>query len=371
MECKYKYYLVRKIGLIVLLKAINFFVFGQVENNNIDKRIDLSFNNSVHSTTAKSTVEWSCISKSLTSKCLVYHNDQWFSFTPQHTGTYFLNISSQQCQKNHGVQLIIIEGDPCLVSSYRVLNCIPKITQSDVFIELNELQAHKVYLINVDGFLGDFCEFDIQLSDSPVGIPWQQQSLDTLSLNSETVNNIVKLTWHAAQQQLDQLAYFEINRLKFGEQKFEKITNIAIRSNALGKHEEDYQFIDTLLSYGTYQYDIIGVYKETGYRVLLDRTTVSIQPETNLPKQFIARVPLSFSGKGKIEGRVVNASTDEILTIIQYDYVYPETLGVNLTKYVKLGVSRFWVKIRNTKTKEFNQFTFQVTNTGELHLINK
>jgi hypothetical protein len=350
--------------------AINLFVYGQVENNSIHKRIELSLNTNAHSTTANSTVEWSCISKNLTNKCLVYHNDQWFSFTPQQSGKYFLNISSQQCQNNLGVQLIIIEGDPCLVSSYKILNCISKIIQNDVFVELDSLQANKLYLVNVDGFLGDFCEFEIQLADKPMGLPWQQTSLDTLNLQAELKSNSVTLRWHATQQQLDQLAYFEINRLKSGEPKFNVLSDVSVRSNALGKHEEDYQFIDTLSGYGAYQYDIIGVYKETGYRVLLDRIPVSFKQEVNLPKQFIARIPLSYSGKGKLEGKVINASTDEVLTTIQYDYVYPETLGVNLTKFVKQGIHRFWVKMRNIKTKEFHQFTFQVTN-GELTLLNK
>jgi hypothetical protein len=370
VKCKLSYFSIKHIGLIVLLKAINLFVYGQVANNSIHKRIELSLNINAHSTTANSTVEWSCISKNLTNKCLVYHNDQWFSFTPQQSGTYFLNISSQQCQKNLGVQLIIIEGDPCLISSYKILNCISKIIQNDVFVELDSLQANRLYLINVDGFLGDFCEFDIQFSDKPLGMPWQQHSLDTLNLESELKNNVVTLRWRAMQQQLDQLAYFEINRIKSGESKSKLLHNISIRSNALGKHEEDYQFMDTLSDYGMYQYSIIGVYKETGYRVLLDGIPVSFKQEVNFPKQFIARIPLSYTGKGKLEGKVINASTDEVLTLIHYDYVYPETLGVNLTKFVKLGISRFWVRIRNIKTKEFQQFTFQVSN-GELTLLEK
>jgi hypothetical protein len=301
----------------------------------------------------------------------VYHNDQWFSFTPQQSGTYFLNISSQQCQKNLGVQLIIIEGDPCLISTYKILNCIPKIIQNDVFVQLDSLQANKLYLINVDGFLEDFCEFDIQLSEKPVGMPWQRVSLDTLNLQSEVKDSIVTLRWRATQQQLDQLVFFEVNRLEIREQKLKTVGNISIRSNALGKQEKDYLFTDTLSAYGVYQYAIIGVYRENGYRVLLDESSVSFKQEVNLPKQFIARVPLSFAGKGKLEGKVINASTDEVLKTIQYVYVYPETLGVNVTVFVKRDVKRFWIKIRNTKTKEFHQFTFQVDMNDELVLIEK
>jgi hypothetical protein len=370
VKCRHSYLSIKQIGLIVLLKAINFFVYGQVENNSIHNRIELHLNANARSTTANSTVEWNCISKNLTNKCLVYHNDQWFSFTPQRSGDFFLNISAQQCKKYQGIQLIIIEGDPCLVDTYKILNCIPKIIQSDVFFELKALAESKLYLINVDGFLGDFCEFNIQLSDRPMGIPWQQKSLDTLNLLSEIKSNIVTLRWRAIQQQLDQLAYFEITRLKSGEPKYNVLKDVSVRSNALGKHEEEYQFIDTLSEYGTYQYNVIGVYKETGYRALLDGVPVSFKQEINLPKQFIARIPLSYSGKGKLEGKVINARTDEVLTLIQYDYVYPEALGVNLTKFVKQGVSRFWVRLRNSKTKEFHQFTFQVIN-GELSLLEK
>jgi hypothetical protein len=371
VKCKHGYISIKQIGLIVLLQAINLFVYSQVENNSIHNRINLNLNTNAHSTTANSTVEWSCISKKLTNKCLVYHNDQWFSFAPQQSGKYFLNISAQQCKKSQGIQLIIIEGDPCAVDTYKILNCIPKITQSDVFVELPSLGADKLYLINVDGFLGDFCEFDIQLSDKPQGMPFQYKSLDTLNLQSEQKNEIVTLRWTALPYQLDQLDYFEVNRLKSGEIKSKVLQNVFVGSNALGKYDEDYQYSDTLSAYGTYHYDILGVYKETGYRILLDGLQVTFKQELNVPKQFIARVPLSFAGKGKIEGDVINASNDQILTLIRYDYVYPETLGVNVTRFVKMGVKRFWIKIRNTKTKEFKQFTYQLNNNDELIFIAK
>ena len=371
MKCKLYNYSFLHIGLIVFFLMINLLVFGQVENNSIHSRIELILNENVGSTTANSTVEWDCVNKKLTDKCLVYHNDQWFSFIPSVSGKYFINISSQQCQKNLGVQLIIIEGDPCLITSYKILNCISKIIQDDVFVELDSLQAERLYLINVDGFLGDFCRFKIQVGDKPAGMPWRQQSLDTLRIQAASNNNIVDLNWNATQQQLDQLDYFEVNRLLVGERKSTTLRDVYVRSNSLGKHELFYNTVDTLLSHGIYQYSIIGVYRETGYRELLDEVVVSFKRHDDFSKQFIAKVPLSFTGKGKLNGKVINASTDEVLTTIQYDYVYPETLGVNLTKFVNRGTIRFWIKIKNDKTKEFQQFTFQVNAEGEVKLLQK
>src|SRR5688572_29456322 len=128
--------------LLFFRLTISFTISGQVSNNSISSRTELILDApGTHSTTANSSVEWECVNKSLTNKCLIYHNDQWFHFTPQANGKFFLNISSQQCRDLQGIQVVVIEGNPCEVKTYRILKCIPKVFQDDVFIELDSLLA--------------------------------------------------------------------------------------------------------------------------------------------------------------------------------------------------------------------------------------
>ena len=73
------------------------------------------------------------INKELTNKCVIYHNDQWFTSEANIGGTYYLNISSQKRRAAKGIQAIIIEGNSCEDATYKVLHCIPQISQQDVF----------------------------------------------------------------------------------------------------------------------------------------------------------------------------------------------------------------------------------------------
>ena len=93
-----------RLMLSFFLLVICFTLAAQVSNNNIGSRTELILDAApTHSTTANSSVEWACVNKSLTNKCLIYHNDQWFHFTPQTNGKLFLNIASQQCRDLQGI----------------------------------------------------------------------------------------------------------------------------------------------------------------------------------------------------------------------------------------------------------------------------
>ena len=90
-----------KYVLAVLLVLSSFFSNGQVGNNKIENRITLKLDSGWYSSsTSHSTVEWDCINQALANKCLIYHNDQWFTFKPDHPGPLFINVSNQQCKTN-------------------------------------------------------------------------------------------------------------------------------------------------------------------------------------------------------------------------------------------------------------------------------
>lgn len=358
------------------LRFISFYMLlcvtshAQVSNNNINERYELTLNGEgVSSTTAKSTVEWKCINKALTKKCLVYHNDQWFYFVPPADGMYYLNISSQKCRNFQGVQLILIEGNPCDTQTYKIRSCIDNLPQDDVFIAMDSLRASVPYLVNIDGFLGDFCEFTIQLSTVPQGLPRVHNSLDTLALVALQDTRTVTLNWHVNQALAETIARFEIYRIQAGEPKHTFKTVYSTSSNALGNWQEDYMYTDTVSTKGIFIYKIIGVTYHENERLLLDEVNVNFNPQ-NAEKEFVAKLPVTFSYSGRAEIIVLDATTQEMVDYSAYDYSAPGILSVDLQKFVNAGLRNFMVKVRHYKSREVRVFSCHVNQHNELILEN-
>lgn len=344
-----------KFSIIILLLLCGQ-VSAQVANNNIADRIELKLNEPAHSNTHHASVEWNCINKALTNKCLVYHNDQWFYFTPPANGTYYINIASQNCKKRLGVQLIVIEGNPCEVKNYNIKRCINKIHQDDVFITLDELKGNTQYLINVDGFLEDFCEFDITFSDKPAGLPESRNSEHTLELKMETKDKVITLNWRVGFDWVDRVEQFEVYRVKVGELKSERINTQTVRRNALGLYEEYYTHSDTLRQDGQYEYTILMEDKNTYERTLLDR----VQVKHVFVQKYIAEVPLNFERSGALSIDVIDATRKTVIKTISHDYQKPVTLSIDLSFQVKYVSRRFWIRVRQPATKQEAVFAFEV-----------
>jgi hypothetical protein len=357
---------------LALALVVNLELAGQVSNNSISSRTELILDApGIHSTTANSSVEWACVNKSLTNKCLIYHNDQWFHFTPQTNGKFFLNISSQQCRDLQGIQVVVIEGNPCEIKTYRILKCIPKVFQDDVFIELDSLKANTLYLVNIDGFLKDFCELDIQLGSKPNGLPLQSTDRDALKLKAEVNKQLVQIQWHVDQRLHDQISHFELYRLKLGKVKSELRSILYTNNNSLGSYNENYSYQDTLIESGKYQYKVIGIEKETQNRLLLDQIGIHAKSDAMPRKYKAVPLPLSFRKKGDVEISIINPDNDKLLAAFTYEYVSPESFYINLANFVDNGVKRFWVKVKQVKTKEFQLYAYQVNGLGELVLVEK
>jgi len=83
----------RQLLLLLLLFAASVSpAIAQVANDNIENRCVLQTGETVTSSTTDCTVQRSCVDERLTGKCIEYHNDQWFEFTPKTSGRYFVNI---------------------------------------------------------------------------------------------------------------------------------------------------------------------------------------------------------------------------------------------------------------------------------------
>lgn len=249
--------------------------WAQVNNDNIQGRLDLLLNAPlIQSTTAGSTVEWKCINRNLTRKCLIYHNDQWFSFQVPQAGTYYLNIASQQCRDSRGIQMILIEGNPCQIDSYKILKCISKVRMEDVFIQMDSLKSQVQYLVNIDGFLGDYCHFEIGLSTKPSG--WPLKLSDSVARKREVVNSkVVGLHWQVPESELSSLERFQLYRKGSNELAATSVGKVDLKLNSYGRYVETYDQYDTLPKEGKYLYSIFAIEKEEGTPRLIEEVMIS------------------------------------------------------------------------------------------------
>lgn len=356
-----------------LVAMLCFFVISvnleaQVSNNSIHQSTFLILDaDPVQSTTDKSTVEWACINKKLTEKCLIYHNDQWFSFTSPVGGKLFLNVSNQQCRKKYGVQVLVIEGNPCETNTYQLLHCESFTDQNDTFITIDSVEANKTYLINIDGFLGDICSFNIQLSTKPNGYPLKPKSLDTLQLQAKRDQNIVTLNWSVEEPLKENLDFFEVHRQLSTTFKSKLLKQLTLQFNAQGKSLDSYQYADTLEKHGTYVYDIIGVSNHGKRRQLLDREQVNFwPPNSNTPKpHLVAIAPLNFKKKSDVDLLVMNELTGEILfkrTCVACDN---QDLEINLTNEVLNGIYRFRIEVYHIRSGSRSAYQYQLSPDGK------
>jgi hypothetical protein len=340
------------------------FCAGQVSNNNIKDRTALLLNAiPTPSNTNNSSVEWNCINKTLTNKCLVYHNDQWFHFTPDRAGKFFLNVSSQQCRDQRGIQVIIIEGNPCEVTSYKILQCISKVHQDDVFIELDSLKAGIQYLVNIDGFLGDFCEFNIQFSTIPEGLPRAPKNLDTLNMKSFLKDSVVTIQWTVDESIAEAIKKFMVYRIGGDGPKSKLIRELPLRTNALGDFDKEYLLRDSLTRAGKYAYRIFGIQNEPEYTILLDEQRFSFYPRrSSLPIEGSkwVNIPLNFGNGERYQVLVFDKVDYRLLRKYsgKFDQAKDTTFEINLNEFITTGVREFIVLATDANSKQAKEFYF-------------
>lgn len=254
----------RGLGAVLMsfLGLLSFSAPAQPSNDNIENRRRLQTEEVVASTTAGSTVQRSCVDERLTGRCIQYHNDQWFEFTPGSSGRYYINIGGQRCRDVRGVQLVVLSGEPCQPASYRILNCASLGNQDDVFMTLDSLRAGRPYLLNVDGYLHDYCQFSLQVSRQPAGQP-VSYSPPSPQRVLRTANRVVELSW-TLPDSLAATPGFRVLRREIGQYHSTELRQLPVRRDTYGRPQAAYTYTDTLRAPGTYAYHVLTTRPETG-----------------------------------------------------------------------------------------------------------
>ena len=242
-------------GALSVLLVSGHLAAAQVPNDNIENRRRLQAEETVASSTAGCTVQWACVDERLTGQCIEYHNDQWFEFRPPADGTYYVNIGGQKCRDVRGVQLVALTGTPCQPSTYRVLACASLGTQDDLYVPLLGLRAGQSYLLDVDGYLKDFCGFTLQVSGRARGLPaGPPPALPTAPPGS---SRVVTLSW-ALPDSLPAVQYTRVLRREQRQFRSQEVRREPAAHTTLGQRPASYTRTDTLPGVGTYLYQFVA-----------------------------------------------------------------------------------------------------------------
>jgi hypothetical protein len=302
----------------IFLFFFPFSSFAQSANNEIANRISLiSDANPIFSTSENNTVEWQCVAPSLVEKCMTYHNDQWFSFTPEFTGDFYFSIVDQQCRDLRGMQLHIIEGTACQPESYQVLDCISPLTQDDFYIVVS-LEKGKEYLINVDGLLADVCKFGIMVTSTPPYFSWKVIP-ENWMLNHVIEDAEITLNWELPDSLMRETGGFEIHRFPPKGKKFEKIAKTPLNRNAFGLNDRAYSWSENLIEHGSYTYRVFWNNGQ-GERYLIAEKQLVFKKENRSP--FID-IPLSHVKKETIEIFIFSPDGQVLIKKIRFEKMTP------------------------------------------------
>ena len=228
---------------------------AQVANDNIENRRVLRAEETITSSTVGCTVQRGCVDERLTGKCIEYHNDQWFEFRPIVSGTYYVNIGGQRCRDVRGVQLVVLTGTPCQPATYRILSCTSLGTQDDLFVPLPNLRAGQPYLLDIDGYLKDYCTFTLQVSGQARGLPVVPAPAVPPGLPARS--RVITLSWQVPDS-LAAARYYRVLRRELHEFRAREIRREPLAINTYGRRRAAYTLTDTLPGPGQYLYQIVA-----------------------------------------------------------------------------------------------------------------
>jgi len=343
--------LTRGALVLLLVVAAAATARAQVPNDDIENRRVLRAEEIITSNTTGCTVQRECVDERLTGKCIQYHNDQWFEFTPTTSGRYYINIGGQKCRDVRGVQLVVLTGRPCQPASYRILSCISLGTQDDVFVTLDSLRAGQPYLLDVDGYLKDYCQFTLQVSGHAVGMPVSYFPPNPTRV-LPTASRVVELRW-TLPDSLAATPGFRLMRREVHDYRSIEVALVPVRRDTYGQAETTYTAIDTLPKAGIYDYQVVTVRVENGPNPARLRQWwygfgVAAMPGTAPVAGTTVEVPLrKYPAKSRLSVVVTDPRTGRVLLAQQLvnDRGNPRQSQLPVRKWQEAGIEKIAVEI--------------------------
>jgi hypothetical protein len=348
----------------LLFLLISTHVCGQVVNDLLEKRVSLRVNAlPFHSNTTNCTVEWNCVDTKAVTGCIKFHNDQWFEFTTTQAGKYYLSVSNQQCRDVRGVQVLVIDGIPCEPATYRHVVCHSTGSQDDIALILDKLEANHTYLINVDGYLNDFCGFEISVSTNA-----PQFALFTPSANvpvtSQLTDSLVHLQWTLTDSLQEDFTEFYILRRHAGEKRSREISRLSAVANAYGIRQKGYTYTDTIANRGTYTYKIIGS-GSLQQRFLVKELSLHYngRQHTRANTQDLVTIDIPIRRKLNLSVFIFNAQTNELLKkgYLMTSSKHKNQLTIDVASYLAAGIHSYRVVVKEMDNPQGFEKSFLIS----------
>jgi hypothetical protein len=354
--------MIKPTFLLLLISYISSYpLAAQAPNDDIENRIMLQLNAAYASQTNGCTVQWSCVDESLTGKCIDYHNDQWFAFNSGDYSKLYINILGQSCRDLKGVQLVVLKGKPCQVETYNILTCVSLATQDDIYLELDSLEKDQEYLINIDGYLHDFCAFQIEVSEKARGLPLEP----TLDLNttSSRKDHQIRLEWVLPDSLKSKLIGFEIFKRTHPEFRSGFAGEVPVTSNAFGDTQQEYYFQDSIAPNQQYFYTLAA--KQADGKLLLIDTFQFQHKYTPGQAKFVRsiRIPLEpVKHKESISIIIYDFQTMKVFKSEVFSYKRKDPLYINYNTYkaIQNNVDKLLVKVINNSSKTTREYTYKL-----------
>lgn len=350
--------------LLCLYFLMSLAAFSQVINDDIEKRLTLKPDSSSYpSNTTNCTVQWKCVDTKAVHGCIKFHNDQWFEFTTKEAGQYYLSITDQQCRDVRGVQVMVIDGDPCKPATYHYLVCHSTGSQDDISLILDKLQANHTYLINIDGYLNDFCKFDILVSTKAPQFTLFSPSVE-VPVTSQLTDSIVHLQWTLPDSLQEDLTEFYLLKRHASEKQSQQIVRFAAVANAYGARQNTYDYTDTIAGKGMYTYKIIGSGNQQ-QSYLLKELNIHYDGRRNTKASAENLLTIDIPIRRKLNLRVLvfNANTNELLKkgYMMTSSKNKNQLTIDVARFVAEGIHEYRVQVQELDNPQGYTKSFLVT----------
>lgn len=331
------------LNLLLLLLTLSApKLFAQPPNDSIYWRIPLLLNDQPHvSTTEGCTVEWSCVDESLTGQCIEYHNDQWFSISPQSKGTTYLNLTVSRCKDIRGVQVVVFAGTPCETETYEPLVCYSMGTQGDIFIALDRLNPKQEYLVGIDGYLHDLCEFTIQWSEEPKGFPSEPERMNVGQVYP--VGQYAELSWELPPSYGSEVVSFKVMRRGVREGKPKEIGVVPVKSYASGELVRNYTYFDSIPNNMPHEYTVWAIRMDDVPVQVMQRSVKAERDRTHWT------LVLDYPDEETILYDLKDGLSDEYLKSGFFNQRQngPRLISYDLSSYLSQGIKGFKVEVMN------------------------
>ena len=246
---------------------------------------------------------------------------------------------------------MVFTGKLCKTESYNIVSCNSPATAEDFYYKVSRPIPGIAYFMIIDGYLGDFCDFTIDVSDKANGLPIEKKEPLALGAIEET-EGIVELRW-AYQPDTADVSQFSVIRTGKTDVKQRQF---PLAANSRGGVTSEYLMKDTLTEYGTYAYDVYLVDRNGEHHLYFHQEAVLKEA---LPKREDTTVffPFPVKKKTSLQVTITDAITKRVLHNRFVENYKLEGLYYNFQEQMNRGLYFFEVRIYDYRSQQTEMFT--------------